>query len=316
MAEGTSTQKSLPKCRRCWHELVPGALVCEQCHALVHGEQLERVAAEAKILEGNGKLRQARELWLRTLPLLPPASTQAAWIQHHAADLEDDSALMPPDAENNWATRVGTLRPLFVSLLAFVAVSWSLYGFRFGIGFAFLVLIHEMGHYVDVKRRGLPADMPVFLPGLGAYVRWHALGVSTETRAAVSLAGPFAGWLSAAACALLWSLTGDGLWASLARTGAWLNILNLVPIWPLDGGQAASALSKFERGVLLTVSVAISFFVKEPIFLLIAAGASYRLFTHDAPPHPSRQTAAYFASTLALLALVLAFTPGHGFGFP
>ena len=59
---------------------------------------------------------------------------------------------------------------------------------KFGIGFAALILIHEMGHFIDIKRRGLPAEMPVFLPGLGAYVRWQAMGVPLETRAAISLA--------------------------------------------------------------------------------------------------------------------------------
>jgi hypothetical protein len=56
-------------------------------------------------------------------------------------------------------------------------------GWAFGLGFAALILVHEMGHYIDITRRGLPADMPVFLPGLGAYVRWRALGVPDETRA-------------------------------------------------------------------------------------------------------------------------------------
>jgi len=73
-----------------------------------------------------------------------------------------------------------------------VAFYWAVYGVKFGVGFAILILVHEMGHFVDIKRRGLPADMPVFLPGFGAYVRWTALGVSARTRAFVSLAGPLA----------------------------------------------------------------------------------------------------------------------------
>src|SRR5439155_7557954 len=90
------------------------------------------------------------------------------------------------------------------------------------------------------KRRGLPAEMPVFLPGLGAYVRWGALGVPLETRAAVSLAGPLAGWFAAAVCALLWFHTHDRIWAALAQVGAWLNILNLIPVPILDGGDRKS----------------------------------------------------------------------------
>src|ERR1700686_1816325 len=103
-----------------------------------------------------------------------------------------------------------------------------------------------LGHFIDIKRRGLPAEMPVFLPGLGAYVRWQALGVSQDTRAAVSLAGPLAGWLGAAVCGLLCRKTGNNLWAGLAHFTALLNVLSLIPIWFLDGGQAISALSKAE----------------------------------------------------------------------
>ena len=86
-----------------------------------------------------------------------------------------------------------------------------------------LILIHEMGHYIEVKRRGLPADMPVFLPGLGAYVKWQGMGVSLgNARRSES------GWaarriLSSAACGLIFIKTGDPIWAALAKTGAWLN---------------------------------------------------------------------------------------------
>src|ERR1700730_113988 len=113
-----------------------------------------------------------------------------------------------------------------LSFLAFVVIYSAASGVKFGIGFAVLILIHEMGHFVDIKRRGLPADMPVFLPGLGAYVRWQALGVPLETRAAVSLAGPLAGFLASLACAGLWWQTGHPFWAALARVGALLHLLN------------------------------------------------------------------------------------------
>ena len=59
----------------------------------------------------------------------------------------------------------------FLSFGVFVSVYWSLFGFLFALGLAVQILIHEMGHYIDVKRRGLPVDLPMFLPGLGAYVR-------------------------------------------------------------------------------------------------------------------------------------------------
>jgi Zn-dependent protease len=175
-------------------------------------------------------------------------------------------------------------------------------------------LIHEMGHYIDVKRRGLPVEMPVFLPGFGAYVKWQALGVSNVTRAFVSLAGPLAGFISSAACYMIWFKTRDPLWAALARAGAWLNVLYLIPIWVLDGGQAMLALNKVERIVILTVSLALWVLLGEGVFALVAGGACWRLFTKDIPEQPSHATTAYFVAVIALLGLILRITPGQGAG--
>ena len=310
--------------------------MCERCHALVHSDQLGRLAAEAKSLEAKGDPRQARERWMMGLPLLPPNSRQAGWIQQHARSLEvATERLQPsPPSENKWAQRLGPVGPIAVllakgkfllgaifklkfllSFLAFFGFYWAMFGAKFGIGFAALILIHEMGHYIDVKRRGLPADMPVFLPGLGAYVRWRALGVSLETRAAISLAGPLAGLLAAILCFVLWWNTGDPLWAALARAGAVLNVLNLTPVWVLDGGQAALALSKFERIILLTACLALWLVLGQGLFFVVAIGAAYQIFfAGDLPSHPSRINSFYFIAVLTALGVLLRMLPGKGFG--
>jgi len=311
-----------------------GATECANCHALVHAGQLERIAAEAKALESKGQLREAREQWLMSLPLLPHESKQAMWIRDHALALDVAAdRQQATESENKWAQKLGPVGPIAIvlakskavlaaifklkfllSFAAFFSIYWALYGAAFGIGFATLILIHEMGHFIDVKRRGLPAEMPVFLPGFGAYVKWRALGVSVETRAAVSLAGPLAGTIAAIACSVVWFKTGSGVWAALARAGAWLNVLNLIPVWSLDGGQAALALSKLERIGLLTLCIALWVVLGESIFFLVAAGAAYRVFTKDLPAHPSRATALYFAILLTCLGLVMWALPGRGFG--
>ena len=323
-------------CRRCSAEVTPGALVCEKCHALVHSEQLEQLAAQAKELEAKSDFRQARERWLMGLPLLPGNSRQADWIRSHARSLDAKAEqLQPhPESENKWAQKLGPVGPLAVllakgkfllaaifklkfllSFVAFFGVYWALFGAKFGIGFALLILIHEMGHYIDIKRRGLPAEMPVFLPGFGAYVRWQALGVPIETQAEVSLAGPFAGFLASLACAVVWAQTKDPLWSALARSGAWLNLLNLIPIWMLDGGHAALALSKMERVLLLTASLALWLLLGENLFFLIALGAGYQaFFAGDLPPHPSRTTLVYFIVVLTALGAIMYLLPGQGFG--
>jgi Zn-dependent protease len=315
-------------CKRCSRELAPGALVCDHCQALVHSEELERLAAEANALEARGELRQAREKWLTGLQLLPPDSTQADWIRQHADGLKRAAVAEQPDrlGESQWTRELRMAKSpsaraarfqltSLLSFAAFGAIYSAAYGVKFGIGFAVLILIHEMGHFIDIKRRGLPADMPVFLPGLGAYVRWQALGVPLETRAAISLAGPLAGFFASVACAVIWWQTKDLFWGELARVGAILNLLNLIPVWMLDGGQAVLALSKTERIILLVVCAALGVALGQNMFFLVALGAGYRaFFSRDLPAHPSRATTISFVAVLIALGVIIRLMPGHGLG--
>jgi Zn-dependent protease len=319
----------LVTCQRCGHPLAEAALACESCHALVHAEELDRLKSYATQLETQGNLAGARDEWLKMLPLLPAQATQAEWIAQHARKLDAAAkAAETEQSQKKWASRLGPLGPIAIllikgkallfsifklkfllSLAAFLAFYWTLFGAKFGVGFVVLILLHELGHYIDVKRRGLPAEMPVFLPGLGAYVQWQALGVSPATRAEVSLAGPFAGLISSAICAAIWWKTGSALWAALAHTGAWLNLLNLIPIWLLDGGQAATVLSKNARALLLLACLAFWYLFGESVYFLVAAGTTYRLFTNDIPTENNSRIAGYFLFLLAALGLLLWLMP-------
>ena len=341
------TPELIRNCRRCGRELNLGALVCEHCQALVYSQELDRLGDSAKMMEGRGQLQKAREQWQMSLRFLPPDSPQAVSIQQHLRELEQTAAHQsiaqipgamqpPPKPETpSWARRLGPLGPLAIllakakflltalfklkflfSFIAFFGVYWALWGPRFGIGFAVMILIHEMGHYIDVKRRGLPAEMPVFLPGFGAYVRWQAMGVSLETRAAVALAGPLAGFLAALVAAGLWFRTGDPLWAALARIGAVLNLLNLIPVWVLDGGQAAKALGRTERLVLLGACIAFWLLLGQGMFALVALGFGYQaFFAGELPAYPSWKTMAYFLWVLAALGFLIRMLPVSGPSF-
>jgi len=337
-AMSSATSQFSQKCRTCVQELPAAALACPKCHTLAHADELDRIAESAKQLEANNEWRAARAEWLKALPLLPPEAEQVKWIgahanalMHAALDKELGPAESSPAASNQWAKKLGPLGPVVVVLaksktllvtifklkflltfLSFIAVYWALWGLKFGIGIALLVLIHEMGHFIDIKWRGLPAEMPVFLPLLGAYVTWDARGVSQQTRAAVSLAGPLAGWLASVACVAIWWHTGDAFWASLARVGAFMNVLNLIPIWILDGGQAIAALGRTDRIWLLTAGLALWALLGEGIFFLVAVGAAWRIFTKDMPAQSSKLSLAYYVSVLAFLGLVLHLVPGQG----
>jgi Zn-dependent protease len=320
-------------CKRCAAPLAAEALVCNRCHTLVHAEALEQLSSGAQMLEEQGDRKLAKEQWLTAAALLPANSRQLTWIQDHVRHLElaSSDSSSPEPTSNKWVGRLGPLAPLalalakgkallallnlkfMLSLVAFAGLYWGLYGLSFGLGFAVQILLHEFGHYIDIKRRGLPADMPVFLPGIGAYVRWQALGVPVETRAAVSLAGPLAGCIAAAGCLLVWFQTGAGVWGALARTGAWINLLNLIPVWGLDGGHAFLALTRRHRILVLTVTLAALILTRESIFVLILIGIGWRLFTKDLPKESSPATAAYFVGVLSALASLLWILSRNGF---
>ena len=241
---------------------------------------------------------------------------------------EQNPAPPPDKPQLPWAKRLGPLAPLAIllakaktilfalfklkflfSFAAFLGIYWALYGAWFGIGFAVMILLHEMGHFVEVKRRGLPAEMPVFLPGLGAYVKWQALGVSTEVRALISLAGPAAGLLAAYIAAALFWQTGNPLWAALAHTGAWLNLLNLIPVWILDGAGAIQPLDMMGRLSLLVFSALLFWWSGQLMLLLLAAGFAWQLYRKQIPDGGSVAVQLYFAALPAALAWLLHATP-------
>jgi len=299
---------------------------------MVYAEELTVISHRATRLEEDGESAQALIEWRKALPLLPARTTQADWVLDHLRKLELAQLAAPAPPKNGWARKLGPLAPIAIflakakwllaifkfkflfSLGAFFAVYWALFGWKFGVGFGVLILLHELGHYIDIRRRGLPADMPVFLPGLGAYVRWQAMGISLETRAAVSLAGPIAGLLAAVACLFFWWKTGDPLWAALTRAGAWLNLMNLIPIWVLDGAQAVNAVDLNGRWAILVSAILFALLFREAAFVFVAGGAVWRLFSKDVPAVPSFRTAACFIGVMGLLGVVLRFVPGHGFG--
>ena len=337
LAELAVNPQVITNCRECHTDLQAGALVCPQCDTLVYGHHLEQISKAASNLEESNQtnqLAEARELWLSALPWLPRASRQAEWIRQRvlALDTRINSANPEPPAQSKWIKRLGPFAPLAVllakaktvflllfklkfllSFAAFFGVYWALYGLWFGAGFALSILIHELGHVIAVKRLGLKADLPVFLPGFGAYVRWQGFDISLADRAGIALAGPLAGLLAACVCMGLYVATQRPVFAALAHTGAWLNLLNLIPVWVLDGGQATHALSRLQRGLLLVTCIVFFFLTQQNVFLLVAAGMTYRLFTRDTPAEPSTRTVVSFTVLLFALGALLKIVPMQPF---
>jgi Zn-dependent protease len=137
-----------------------------------------------------------------------------------------------------------------VKLLSFAGsaivsvVAYSLFwGWAFAVGFVVLLFVHEMGHVLQLRREGIKATMPVFIPLVGAMIKANLWEGNAVTEARVGLAGPVLGTLGAAACIPLYYETGNQLFRALAYVGFFLNLLNLLPVLPLDGGRAMAAMA-------------------------------------------------------------------------
>ena len=132
---------------------------------------------------------------------------------------------------------IASLGSMFASVGAY-ALIW---GWRFAAGFVVLILIHELGHYFEAKRQRIPVEIPMFIPLLGAYVMHQRVDDPTDS-AKISLAGPIVGSLGAAGAWAIGAGNGSDLMVALAFTGFLLNLINLAPIVPLDGGAVLHAI--------------------------------------------------------------------------
>jgi Zn-dependent protease len=322
-------------CPSCSHWLPDGTLACPDCRTLIYGQYLGQLAFQAQELEQQQKWNEARERWQTALGWLPGDTQQAASITQHMAEL-DARLKATEDQKSKWTRRLGPFAPIalflikaksylflifklkfLLSFLAFFGVYWLLFGWKFAAGFTLCILIHEMGHYVTVRRRGLKVDLPFFMPGMGAYVRWYGQGISREDLASIALAGPLFGLGSALACLGLYFATHNIIFMVLAYTAAWLNLINLIPLLGLDGAQAVYALSQMQRLLLaatcllffaLTLGPTMSTENVQWAFLVVGLAMLWKVFTRDKPETVGVKSFAYFQSLVIALGALLVYT--------
>jgi Zn-dependent protease len=155
------------------------------------------------------------------------------------------------------------------SMLVSVAAYALIWGWRFAAGFVALLFIHEMGHYIQLRREGVKPSGMLFIPFLGAAVGTRSLGGSALAEARVGLAGPILGSLATAALIPIALSSNDDFWRALAFTGFFLNMFNLLPVVPLDGGRAMAAMAPWMWFVGFGVMVLMLLVWPNPILLLI-----------------------------------------------
>jgi Zn-dependent protease len=160
---------------------------------------------------------------------------------------------------------LSTSATMLVSIAAY-ALIW---GWPFAVGFVLLLLVHEMGHVIQLRREGIEASAPMFIPFMGAFVAAKSMGDDAGAEARVGLAGPVLGSLACLIPVAIWQATGNEFWQALAFVGFFLNLFNLLPVLPLDGGRAMAALSPWAWYVGYAALVALTFAFPNPVMLLI-----------------------------------------------
>src|SRR4051794_8606304 len=155
------------------------------------------------------------------------------------------------------------------TMLVSVGAYSLIWGWRFAAGFVLLLLVHEMGHVIQLRREGVKASAPMFIPFLGAVIAARSLGKDALAEARVGLAGPVLGSLGALAAAVIGAATGSEFWLALAFTGFFLNLFNLVPVVPLDGGRAMAAMAPWMWFAGFAGLIVLAFVFPNPIMILI-----------------------------------------------
>jgi Zn-dependent protease len=200
------------------------------------------------------------------------------------------------------------------SMLVSIGAYTLIWGWKFAVGFVLLLLIHEMGHVWQARREGLDASAPLFIPFLGAAIALKELPKDAVVEARVGLAGPILGSLGTCVPLLIWLATGEELFQALAFFGFFLNLFNLAPVLPLDGGRAMAALTPWMWLVGYALLVAATFAFPNPIMLLILLFGgieTYRRWKERKNPEQQRfhslrpRTRAAVAVTYVGLALAL-----------
>ncbi len=280
---------------------------------------IQALVDRARQATSAGQYQIAIQTWQIILDLLPANSPERAGVESEIGRL---TSRLNPQKKVDWRKRLGPLGVVIaflakfktaafllltkakylISMLAFIGLYWALFGWWFAVGFFATIFIHEMGHYLVVRGYGLRAELPMFIPGFGAYVRWSGTAeIDPGVRANISLAGPLFGFLAGFAALGLYFVTGQRVCLAVAQIAGWLNLLNLIPIGMFDGGKAMDAISNGQRIAILALSIAMLFVAGEGNLLPwigIAAATAYRLYRRDVTA--PRELVGYYFIALAI----------------
>lgn len=179
-------------------------------------------------------------------------------------NLEQENAV--PKQKNKFFKIFITFATMALSILVYSFI----FGFWFAAGFIVMVLIHEMGHVIALRRKGYPMSAPIFIPLLGAVIFTPNLK-DLDEEAYVGFGGPFLGGLAALALFGIWAVLPQKieLLLLISFMAAFLNLFNMIPIRPLDGGRIVHIVGSWFEWVGFVALFCLTLFNKQPVFLLI-----------------------------------------------
>ncbi len=160
---------------------------------------------------------------------------------------------------------LGTLLSMLVAVGAYTMI----WGLAYAAGFVALIFVHEAGHALAMRQQGLRAGAPVFIPFVGAVIAMKDLPRNAHVEAVVGIGGPALGTLGALACLLVGWLTGSLFWYALASTGFLLNLFNMIPISPLDGGRIVGVISRWLWVAGYAIGIVVLVVTRSPLLFLI-----------------------------------------------
>jgi Zn-dependent protease len=186
-----------------------------------------------------------------------------------------------------------------VGTMAFSVLAYSLiYGWRYALGFVLLIFVHEMGHFIAARQKGLLVGVPTFIPFVGAWIELKDKPHNAETEAYVGFAGPLLGTLGALFCYFISSYYEKNLMLALSYAGFFLNLFNLIPLSPFDGGRITAVLSPRLWFIGVPILVGLFLWHHNPLLIIMAILAIPQLqlaFKYN-PKAP--QNAAYYSTSL------------------
>ncbi|MEO8879611.1 MAG: site-2 protease family protein [Gemmatimonadaceae bacterium] len=317
------------QCASCGTELAPRAVACPACGTLVFADKLKTLAARAEAARVAGNFEIAREQWREALQLLPPDSQQYATIDERVAELTTriDAANPPkrgakpgnPD-HPAWRRALGgiatafllllgklkflllglTKATTFFSMFAFFAVYWSVFGWKLAAGLVVSIYIHEMGHVFRLKKYGIGAGAPLFIPGIGALVMLKEHPADAHVDAEIGLAGPIWGLGAGLAALAVYAATRIPIWEAIAQLTGFINMFNLTPVWQLDGSRGFHALSRQER-IAVIAAIAIAYLLtNQRLLLLVGVVAVWRAVQKEQGPGDLKAAGTYVVLIAAL----------------